>query len=73
MIALEDRREFYKSFFTGTEAGKDLLELMGKQKEANLSKAMTENSLDYLGRASGNQEIIDLVVNVLKTEKGVKD
>lgn len=67
-MTLQDQVNMYKSFFEGTEAGKELLERMEAVEKDNVVKAQDKNSLDYLSRSKGNREIIDLVLNVLRTE-----
>ena len=67
-MRLEDRREAFKSFFLGMEAGKELMELMKSVEQNNVAKAQDANSLDYLSRSKGNAEIIALVEDVLRTE-----
>lgn len=67
-MKLEDKREFYKSFFKGTEAGRELFQQMKAIERDNVTKAQDNNSLDYLSRSKGNREVIDLVLNVLRTE-----
>lgn len=68
---LDDKRSFYKSFFKGTVAGQELLSQMEAVELENISKAQDTNSLDFLSRSKGNREVIDLILNVLKTEKEV--
>ena len=71
---LEDKREFYNSFFRGSAPGRELIEQMEAVELANIRGAQDKNSLDYLSRSKGNREIIDLIQNVLRTDgKGDKE
>lgn len=67
-MKLQEVRSAFKVFFTDNEIGKALMKQAQDLANSNLAKAMDTNSLDYLSRAKGNQEIIDLINNVLKTE-----
>lgn len=60
-------RDAYKRFFN-SEEGKFLFDQIVALKEANLHKSMDNNDVDFLCRAKGNQEAIDLISNVLKSE-----
>lgn len=67
-VRLEDRRSAYKAFFFNSDVGKDLFKQMNDTVVRNLDKAMDNESTTHLSRAKGNQELIDLIENVLKTE-----
>lgn len=71
-MKLTDQREAYKAFFVNNENGKAFFRQAQEVMEGNLTKAMSANSLDYLSRAKGNREVLDLIDNVLKTEVSKK-
>lgn len=72
-MSLTDKRNAYKGFFLGNEHGKELMVQILETMQRNIDKAMSESSLNILDRAKGNQEILDLINNVLKTEVKEKE
>lgn len=72
-MTLKQRIDAYKQFFRTTEAGHEFISDAMKIIDSNINKAMDTNSLDYLSRAKGNREILDLINNVLKSEVKPKE
>lgn len=68
MASFEQMQRDFNAFFVESETGADLLKRMGEAHKSNLSKAQDEESLKYLSRAKGNQELLNMIINVLKGE-----
>lgn len=61
----QELKNAYKTFFIDSEAGKDFMKRAGLKTDSNLSKAIDDNSLDFLARYKGNRELLEIIEQTL--------